>query len=70
LPDGKFSNQESQFGHILEGLGTENVGIHILCVFGLFDSHVVYLKAIWYVFPFWYILPIKIWHTACDPENS
>jgi hypothetical protein len=27
LPDGAFSNQKSQFGYILEGLGMENVGI-------------------------------------------
>jgi hypothetical protein len=27
LPDGKFANQKSQLGYILEGLGMENVGI-------------------------------------------
>jgi hypothetical protein len=27
LPDGLFSNQKSQFGQILEGLGMENLGI-------------------------------------------
>jgi hypothetical protein len=27
LPDGIFSNQKSQFGYILEGLGIENAGI-------------------------------------------
>jgi hypothetical protein len=30
LPDGKFSNQKSKFGYILEGLVIENVGIHIV----------------------------------------
>jgi hypothetical protein len=34
-----ISKQESQFGYILEGLGMENVGIHILD----------YLTAIWYI---------------------
>jgi hypothetical protein len=27
LPDGFFSNQKSQFGQILEGLGLENVDV-------------------------------------------
>jgi hypothetical protein len=27
LPDGSFSNQKSQFGEILDGLGMEKVGI-------------------------------------------
>jgi hypothetical protein len=29
LPDGLFSNQKSQLGYILEGLGIENVGIFL-----------------------------------------
>jgi hypothetical protein len=40
LPDGTFSSyQKSRFGHILEGLGAENVGI--------FYGHLVYFMDIW-----------------------
>jgi hypothetical protein len=35
-----FSNQKSQFGSILEGLGMENVGI--------FYGHLEYITVIWY----------------------
>jgi hypothetical protein len=37
LPDGLFSNQKSQFGYILEGLGMENV---------VFYGHFGYFTAI------------------------
>jgi hypothetical protein len=40
LPDGLFSNQKSQFGYILEGLGIENVII--------FCDHLDYFMAIRY----------------------
>jgi hypothetical protein len=40
LRDGLFSNQKSQFGYILEGLGMENVGIYY--------AHLEYFTAIWY----------------------
>jgi hypothetical protein len=40
LPDGLFSNQKSQFGHILEGFETENVFI--------FYDNMECLMAIWY----------------------
>jgi hypothetical protein len=64
LPDGLFSYQKCQF---LGGLGMENVGI--------FYGHLVYFAGIWqillpfgkvcchlvYFFPFWYVLPRKIW---------
>jgi hypothetical protein len=40
LPDGKFSNQKSKFGKILEGLVMEDVVI--------FYGHLVYFTAIWY----------------------
>jgi hypothetical protein len=63
LPDGLFSNQKSQFGYILEGL---EIGIfygHLE-----YDTHLVYLKDILYIFwsfgtffPFWYVVPRKIW---------
>jgi hypothetical protein len=39
LPDGLFSNQKSQFGQSLEGLGLENVDI--------FYGHVDYYPDIW-----------------------
>jgi hypothetical protein len=46
LPDGIFSKQKCQTGYILEGLTIEDFG-HILCPFGLFYCHLVYLIAIW-----------------------
>jgi hypothetical protein len=58
LPDGFFSNQKSQFGQILEGLATEDVGV--------FCGHLVNFQPIWYVYilcghlinfqSIWYIL--------------
>jgi hypothetical protein len=39
LPDGIFSNQKSNFGKILEGLGMEKVGV----LYG----HLEYIMAIW-----------------------
>jgi hypothetical protein len=39
LPDGIFSNQRAEFGYILEGLATGDVGI--------FYGHLVYFTAIW-----------------------
>jgi hypothetical protein len=67
LPDGIFSNQKSQFGQILEGLGMKKDGI--------FFGHLKYITAIWYIFwpfgnllavwhlfpPFWYTVSRKIW---------
>jgi hypothetical protein len=41
LPDGIFPNQKSQFGHILEGLALEDVG--------MFYGLLAYFAAIWYV---------------------
>jgi hypothetical protein len=60
LPDGIFSNKKYQFGLTLEGLGMENVGIfmviwNIESPFGTFCGHLVN------IFPFWYVLPSKIW---------
>jgi hypothetical protein len=59
-----FSNQNSQFGLILDGIAMEYVGI--------FNSHLVYFIAIWYIyghlvylwpfgifFAFWYICYIN-----------
>jgi hypothetical protein len=45
LPDGLFTNQKSQFGQILKGLGMENVSI--------FYEQLEYFTAIWYnLWPF------------------
>jgi hypothetical protein len=56
LPDGLFSNQKSQFGLILVGLGMENLGIFynhlvyftvvgiMLWPFGIFCGHLVYFS--------------------------
>jgi hypothetical protein len=74
LPDGIFSNQESQFWSILKGLAMEDAGI--------FYSHLVYFTAIWYIlwlfgisFPFWYVVPRQIWqpclfNTQIGTHNS
>jgi hypothetical protein len=57
LSDGTFSNQKSQFGKVLEGLGMEKV-----CIF---CGHLEYITAMWCIFwPFgklvsiWYIFPV------------
>jgi hypothetical protein len=48
LPDGLFSDQNNQFGYILEGLGMENV-LYILVISnvlvpsGIFNGHLVIL---------------------------
>jgi hypothetical protein len=41
LPDGLFSNQNSKFGKILEGLAVEDVGI--------FYGHLVHFTVFWYI---------------------
>jgi hypothetical protein len=41
LPDGLFSYQKSQFGHIWESLGMKNVN--------KFYDHLQYSNVIWYV---------------------
>jgi hypothetical protein len=41
LPDGIFAYQKSQFGYILEGFGTDNVGIFMV---------------MWYIYAIWKIL--------------
>jgi hypothetical protein len=45
---------------------------YILWPFGIFYAHLVYFMAIWYIlwpfgifFPFWYVVPRKIWQ-ACN----
>jgi hypothetical protein len=61
LPDGIFSKQKCQTGYILEGLTIEDFG-HILCPFGLFYCHLVYLIAIWSI-----LLPFGLFncHLVC-----
>jgi hypothetical protein len=56
LPDGIFSNQKSQFGSILEGLGMVKVGIFFGSLEFIMDIWYmlwtfVNLVAIWYIFP-------------------
>jgi hypothetical protein len=54
LPDGTFSNQNSQFGYILEGLAVEEV-VYFMAIrsiirpFGIFCVHLVYFVSIWYI---------------------
>jgi hypothetical protein len=62
LPDGSFSNQKSQFGQNLEGLGMENVvrfydnleNVSVIW-YNVVYSRLVYFVVIWYIFPFWYV---------------
>jgi hypothetical protein len=51
-----------KFGHILEGLGMENIGI----VYGHLECFVVF----WYVFPLWYAVPGNIWQPCSIPVMS
>jgi hypothetical protein len=49
LPDGLFSNQNSQFGKILDGLRLENVDINY--------GHLEYFTVVWdFLMTIWYIL--------------
>jgi hypothetical protein len=36
-------------------------GIFYVLLFGIFGGHMEYFMVIWYIFPFWYVLPRKIW---------
>jgi hypothetical protein len=65
-----FSDQNYQFGYILEGLGMENAYIPIYSGhMEYFTTHWVYftdilaiLVVIWYILTtLWYIVPRKIW---------
>jgi hypothetical protein len=55
LPHDIFSNRKSQFGKILEGLATEDVGIFMAILFilwplCLFYGHLVHFVVIGYIF--------------------
>jgi hypothetical protein len=70
-----FANPKSRFGKILEGLATEVVGIlyghwsiiklfDIVCgYFGIFYDYLVNF------FPFWYVVPRKIWQPRLEYER-
>jgi hypothetical protein len=60
--------KNTNFGKNLEGLGIENVVIHILLPFGIFYGHFVYFTAFWssfwsfgIFFSFGMFGPRKIW---------
>jgi hypothetical protein len=56
LPDGLVSDQNSQFGYILEGLAIEDVGVFYAHLIYLFYGNLIYFMAIWYIFQtIWYI---------------
>jgi hypothetical protein len=76
LPDGIFWNQKSQFGYILECLTMKDVAKfycssvyftafpNILFPFCTFCGHFgIY-------FPFWYVVPRKIWHPCFRPIHQ
>jgi hypothetical protein len=46
LPDGMFSNKNTNLGKIVEGIVMEDVGIHILRPFDLFYVHLICFTSI------------------------
>jgi hypothetical protein len=67
LPDGLFKNQRSNFGKLWTVLQWKMLvllwpSLPILPPNGIFNGHLVHFVVIWYIFfPFWYVVPIKIW---------
>jgi hypothetical protein len=41
LPDGIFSNQNSNFGYILEGLGMDTVGVYLMVIWNIYYARLV-----------------------------
>jgi hypothetical protein len=44
-----FQTKNPNLGKFLEGLAMEDIGTYILRPFGLFNDHLVYFVAIWYM---------------------
>jgi hypothetical protein len=70
LPDGLFSNQQSQFGYILEGFGMKNVVIfmttwNILRPLGKCCGNMVSFVVLVYFSRFGIFGLIKIWQPCC-----
>jgi hypothetical protein len=74
MPNGIFLNQKSilsKFWRVLESkmlVYFMAIWYIFLLSFGIFYGHLVYFMVIWYTcwsfgifFPFWYVLPRKIW---------
>jgi hypothetical protein len=38
--------------------------------FVIFHEHLVYFVVIWYIFPFWYVVPRKIWQPWLDKPTG
>jgi hypothetical protein len=53
-----------QMVYILWPFGTFVVILSILRPTGIFYGHLVHFVVIWYIFPFWYIVPRKIWQSC------
>jgi hypothetical protein len=73
-----FSNQKCQFGEILECLAMKDIGkfyvrllyVTIVQTFGIFYGDSVYfVVTLVYFFPFWYVVPRKIWQ-PCSMRKS
>jgi hypothetical protein len=65
LPDGLFSNRRSQFGYNWEGLCNGrccSILWQFWCVLWSFCIHVIWGHLV-YNFPFWYVVPRKIWQS-------
>jgi hypothetical protein len=57
-----FAYQKFQFGHILEGLGMENVAIFLANGNNCRQFHIVYDLMVYFVVV-WYIFPVKVCFT-------
>jgi hypothetical protein len=67
LPDGLFSNQKSKFWSILEVLAMDNSGI-FMAIWRMFRTFGIVLYGTFGTFfPFWYIVPPKIWQPRSAP---
>jgi hypothetical protein len=54
-----FHTKNQNFGEF--GRALEKSCWDILWSFGIFYSYLVNFVIIWYIFPFWYVVPITIW---------
>jgi hypothetical protein len=70
LPDDIFANKNFQFGYVLEGLGMENVGTHILQLFGTFNRQLLYFMTVRYIlwsFGIFYLVLVNLTKKICQP---
>jgi hypothetical protein len=61
-----FKTKNPNLGSFWEGLAMKNVGIGILCPFGLFFCNLVYFGHLVYFMVIWYISPLLV---CCTKKN-